>query len=159
MEQSSTSRARGLRTQLVQIALEWEEYLGVGPAITPAISELDAAFLVGMSEEQWCADGKCRPAVPRRNDFTWEGVRYQVSANRPSSKKDSAVTWVSLKQEKKREFVWDRLIWILYDHFYVIQEAWEFEVNDYRDLFTKFKRLSPNNMRSGRCLVAPRFSN
>jgi len=112
-----------------------------------------------MSEDQWCADGKCRTAVSRGNDFTWEGVRYQVTANRPSSKKGSAVTWVSLKQEKKREFEWDRLVWILYDRFYVIQEAWEFEVNDYRELFTNLKRLSPNSMRRGRCLVAPTFSN
>jgi hypothetical protein len=36
---------------------------------------------------------------------------------------------------------------------YVIQEAWEFTVDDYRQLFTNEKRLSPAHMRKGRCLV------
>ena len=36
-----------LREQLVKIALQWEEYTGIAPSITSAISEFDASILVG----------------------------------------------------------------------------------------------------------------
>jgi len=37
-----------LRSKLVTIALQWQERFGVAPAITSAISELDAAVLAGL---------------------------------------------------------------------------------------------------------------
>src|SRR5436309_3388767 len=104
------SKAFELRNQLVSASLDWESYLGVAPSITSAISELDAAMLVGMKENDYCCDGKLRTAVSKDVDFTCNGVRYQVTANRPSGKKGSVVTLVSQKTEHKRPFGWDRLI-------------------------------------------------
>jgi hypothetical protein len=44
------------------------------------------------------------------------------------------------------------LIWVLYDRFYVMQEAWEFDVIEYRRLFADKTRL-PEDMGQGRRLV------
>ena len=71
-------------------------------------------------------DGQKRTAVTKGFDFFYNEIRYQVTANRPSGKKGSKVTLVKQKTEKKGPFGWDRLIWILYDGSYEIQEAWEF---------------------------------
>jgi len=150
-----TIRGSNLRKRLVEATLEWERHFGVAPHITSAISEFDAAMLVGMPEDAYCADGKTRTAVTKDTDFIWNGIRYQVSANRPSGKKGSPVTWVARKHEEKRPFGWDRFIWLLYDKHYVIQEAWEFSVEEYRSKFKQLKRLSPDHMRLGHCLLSP----
>jgi hypothetical protein len=149
----SNSKAADLRRQLVEVALEWESYFGVAPSITSSISELDAALLVGMKEDTYCADGKLRTAVSKDTDFICERVRYQVTANRPSGKKGSLVTLVSQKNERKKPFGWDRILWILYDRSYVLQEAWEFTAEEYRTRFKQLTRLSPDHMRQGRCLA------
>lgn len=106
-------QAQELRSRLVQVCLEWESRLGVMPSITSAISELDASVLVKMDEDAFCTDGQLRTAVSKDVDFVFNGIRYQVTANRPSGKKGSPVTLVSQKKEDKRPFGWDRLIWIL----------------------------------------------
>ena len=146
------SKAENLRKQLVTVSLEWQNYFGVAPSITSAISDLDAAKIVGMKEDEYCADGVGRTAVRKDFDFKHNGLRYQVTANRPSGKKGSPVTWVSQKTEKKRPFGWDLLIWILYDRVYNMQEAWEFTADQYRKEFATTDRLSPDHMRRGRCL-------
>ena len=57
------------------------------------------------------------------------------------------VTLVSRKSEKRQGFEWDRLIWILYNREYVIQEAWQFDAEEYGRLFADKKRLSPKDLR------------
>jgi hypothetical protein len=146
------SKAENLRKQLVTVSLEWQDYFGVAPSITGAISELDAAKIAGMKEDEYCAGGVGRTAVTKDFDFKHNGLRYQVTANRPSGKKGSPVTRVSQKTEKKRTFGWDLLIWILYDRAYNMQEAWEFTADQYRKEFATAVRLSPDHMRRGRCL-------
>ena len=42
-----------LRQNLIRVALDWQRRCGVAPAITSAISEYDAAKLVGMSDEEY----------------------------------------------------------------------------------------------------------
>ena len=42
-----------LRNKLVDVALRWQESFGVAPSITNAISEYDAALLVGMTESEY----------------------------------------------------------------------------------------------------------
>jgi hypothetical protein len=84
-----------LRSRLVAIALEWERSFGVAPQITSAISEYDAARLVGHSDESLSKDCIGCTAVSRGADFTCQGVRYQVKANRPSGKPGSPVTKVA----------------------------------------------------------------
>src|SRR6266550_6085940 len=89
-----------------------------------------------------------RTAVTRGCDFILNGLRYQVKANRPSGKPGSFVTLVG----KASNYEWDRLIWILYDRYFVIQEAWEWEVDKYRSEFHDRNRLAPANMRNGKRL-------
>lgn len=137
-----------LRNKLVEIALQWQERYGVAPSITSTISEYDAAMLVGMSENEYSDYMKDKTAVNKGSDFVFNNTRYQVKANRPSGKKGSFVTMVP----KAANYEWDRLIWILYDKNYVIQEAWEWGVEEYKDAFDAIKRLSPDHYRKGRCL-------
>jgi hypothetical protein len=146
--QLTDSKAAQIRALLVGTALAWQDYFGVAPQITNAISELDAALLVGMTEDEYCAGGELRTAVTRGKDFVHGGLRYQATANRPSGKKGSDPTIVSLK----KKFEWDRLIWLLYNREYVLQEAWEFTVEEYRSRFAESTRLSPGHMRLGKCL-------
>lgn len=137
-----------LREELVDIALRWQTCFGVAPSITSAVSEYDAAMIVGMSESEYSEYMKDKTAVSKGADFVFKNTRYQVKANRPSGKKGSFVTMVP----KASNYEWDNLIWILYDKNYVIQEAWEWCVNDYITAFNYKKRLSPEDYRRGRCL-------
>lgn len=139
---------RPLRDRLVEVALEWERRFGVAPSITSAVSEYDAACLVGHTDESFGADCLGRTSVTRGSDFTFGGRRYQVKANRPSGKPGSFVTLVG----KATNYDWDVLIWILYDKRYVLQEAWEWEVNAYRTAFQTRSRLSPVDLRLGKRL-------
>lgn len=137
-----------LRESLVAVTLEWERVFGVAPSITSAVSEYDAACLVGHTDESYGKACVGRTAVTRGCDFILNGLRYQVKANRPSGKPGSFVTLVG----KASNYEWDRLIWILYDRYFVIQEAWEWDVDKYRSEFHERKRLAPADMRQGRRL-------
>ena len=135
-----------LRARLVQIALEWQERYGVAPAITSTLSEFDAAtVLLGMSEDEYARDLASATAVRRGYDFLFDGLRYQVKANRPSGKPGSFVTLTA----KARNYDWDRLIWILYSREYEIAEAWMWEVDAYRNELHEVARISPEHMRRG----------
>ena len=137
-----------LRNKLIDTALQWQERFGVAPSITSAISEYDAALLVGMTENEYSDYMQDKTAVSKGADFIFNKTRYQVKANRPSGKKGSFVTMVP----KATNYEWDKLIWILYDKNYVMQEAWEWCVMDYQAAFEGIKRLSPNHYRKGKCL-------
>lgn len=148
---TESSADGGLRARLVSIALEWERAFGVAPQITNAISEYDAARLVGHSDERFRADCVGRTAVSKGADFSCSGLRYQVKANRPSGKPGSPVTKVA----KASNYDWDRLIWLLYDRFYVLQEAWEWDSGAYRQAFHEQVHVRPPDMRRGRRLFPP----
>ena len=137
-----------LRKKLVDTAIQWQERFGVAPSITSAISEYDAALLVGMTENEYSDYMQDKTAVSKGTDFIFNKTRYQVKANRPSGKKGSFVTMVP----KATNYDWDKLIWILYDKNFVMQEAWEWCVKDYQAAFDGVKRLSPNHYRKGKCL-------
>ena len=139
---------QSIRERLVSVALEWERCFGVAPAITSALSEYDAACLVGHSDHSFAKDCVGRTAVTRGADFSHEGVKCQVKANRPSGKPGSFVTLVA----KCSNFEWDRLVWLLYDRHFVLQEAWMWDVAEYRNAFENKSRLSPADMRHGRRL-------
>lgn len=134
-----------LRVRLVQIAREWEQAFGNAPSITSALSEFDAAMLVGLTESDYSKAMQGSTAVTKGHDFTYRNKRYQVKGNRPSGKPGSKVSLVP----KARNYEWDYLIWILYDPNYVIQEAWLWEVNAYKNAFHEINRLSPAHMRRG----------
>ncbi len=101
-----------------------------------------------MSESEYSEYMQDKTAVSKGSDFVFKNIRYQVKANRPSGKKGSFVT----KVPKASNYDWDKLIWILYDKNYVIQEAWEWNVEDYKLAFDDIKRLSPQHYRQGNCL-------
>lgn len=134
-----------LRDQLVDIALRWEEAFGNAPHITAALSEFDAAQLVGYSIDEYSSCMRTATAVQRGHDFEFDGKRYQVKANRPSGKPGSVVTLVA----KARNFDWDFLVWILYNKEYRIKEAWQWDVASYREAFEFVERLSPADYRRG----------
>lgn len=137
--------AERLRQTLIDAALAWQARYGVAPHITSALSELDAARLVGMSEAEYSASRQQATAVQRGYDFMFRGERYQVKANRPSGRRGSVVTLVS----KPRNYDWNHLIWILYDRDYNIVEAWRWEVDAFRSKCSDVKRLSPQHLRGG----------
>lgn len=137
-----------LREQLVSTALEWQRRFGVAPAITSALSEYDAAILVGCPEEDYCIYMQDKTAVSKGADFVHDGIRYQVKANRPSGKPGSPVT----KVVKANNYDWDRLIWVHYTTTYDIQEAWLWKVDDYKRAFDSLSRLSPKDLRAGKRL-------
>ena len=125
-----------LRDILVDVALQWQASFGIAPSITSSISEYDAAMLVGMSEKEYSDYMRDKTAVAKGTDFVYRNIRYQVKAMVP----------------KVSNYEWDRLIWILYDKDYVMQEAWEWHVEDYKMAFENKKRLSPEDYRKGHCL-------
>lgn len=134
-----------LRDLLVKISLEWEKRFAVAPRITADIAEYDAARLVGTSLRVGRGRKESDTAVMKGVDF-WKGEqRYQVKSNRPSGKPGSKVTLVG----KSSNFDWDKLVWILYDREYKIEEAWEFTRDEYRKLFESKNRISPEDMRLG----------
>jgi len=55
-----------LREELISVALEWQDRYGVAPQITSALSELDAALLVGMSESDYSQFMQDQTAVQNR---------------------------------------------------------------------------------------------
>lgn len=138
-----------LRRQLVETALSWEQAFGNAPHITAALSELDAALLVGFPVEEYSASMRGLTAVQKGYDFRFNGARYQVKANRPSGKAGSFVTLVP----KAKNYDWDHLVWILYDCRYEVVEAWLWDVNSYIEAFDALTRLSPKHYRGGRKLV------
>lgn len=134
-----------IRAKLVNVILKWQRKFGVAPAITGALAEYDAARLVGHTHatlEEDCAE---RTAVTKGYDFTFEGKRYQVKANRPSGRPGSTVTLVG----KANNYEWDYLIWVLYNRQYIIQEVWKWDRQSYQQAFHKQKRISPKDMRTG----------
>lgn len=140
-----TTTPATLRESLVSIALEWERRYGVSPQITSALSEYDAAILVGQTPTSFGEQNQTRTAVTKGYDFIHNGLRYQIKANRPSGKPGSFVTLVA----KATNYEWDRLIWILYDREYNLQEAWQWDVEKYEQTFDAKKRISPKDMRGG----------
>ena len=138
-----------LRERLVAIALEWQDRFGVASQITTSISEFDAAMLIGMLGDDYSAFMQDKTAVAKGSDFEFQGVRYQVKGNRPSGKPGSKISMVP----KATNYDWDVLIWVMYDKNYVIQEAWAWDVDEYRSAFHTKKRLSPSDYRLGEKLA------
>lgn len=139
------------RNELIQVSLKWEEKYGVMPAITSAISEFDAVLLVAGQNTniQHILNTEGKTAVTKGADFEYNGLRYQVKANRPSGKKGSKVTRVP----NASNLEWDCLIWILYNPLFEIEEAWIWDVNSYSTRFPNRKqRIHPKDMREGKQL-------
>ncbi len=83
-----------LRDKLVETALEWQKKFGVAPQITSTLSEFDAAILIGMTENEYSEYMKDKTAVQKGFDFIFNGIPYQIKANRPSGKPRSEVSKV-----------------------------------------------------------------
>jgi len=138
-----------IRDDLVRAALVWENAFGIAPHITSAISEYDAAMLVGLDDNSYKNSLIGRTAVSNGYDFMFNGIRYQIKANRPSGKPGSRVTKVG----KASNYKWDILIWILYNVEFVIAEAWQWDCDDYISAFDSVDHVRPEHMRQGKRLV------
>jgi hypothetical protein len=140
-----------LRQNLVDLALEWERQYGVAPSIVSAISEYDAARLVGMSDLKYSSymREQNRTAVSSGHDFCYKNIRYQIKAHRPSGKPGSKIT----NAGKVSNYEWDILIWIRYNREYKIEEAWAWDRDKYIEVLGAVKRISPTDMRKGQKLV------
>jgi len=137
-----------LRNQLVDLALTWQESYGVAPAITSTISEYDAAKLVGMTDAEYSNYMRDKTAVARGHDFIHNDIKYQIKAHRPSGKPGSKIS----NAGKARNYEWDILIWIRYNQFFEIEEAWAWEREKYIEHFDSQKGVSPKDMRKGKKL-------
>ena len=137
-----------LRDKLVEIALEWQRIFGVAPSITSTVSEYDAALLVGCPEREYSKFMQSRTAVSRGYDFIHNNIRYQVKAVRPSGKPGSKIT----NAGKASNLDWDKLIWIRYNKYYEIEEAWLWDVQNYEKEIFPMKRVAPENIRNGKKL-------
>ena len=104
-----------LRQQLVGVALQWECHYSVLPRVGDALSEFDAAMLVGHTPETFSKAMVGTSAVQKGFDFRWESTRYQVKHNRPSGKKGSKVTNAG---NVTTNFEWDILVYVLYNEFF-----------------------------------------
>ena len=136
------------RDELVSIALNWEQKYGVMPSITSTISEYDAVRLIGVDEKEISSilNMPNKTAVTKGFDFKYNGIRYQVKANRPSGKRGSTVSKVA----NASNLEWDFLIWILYNTKFEIEEAWIWDVKQYSIRFPDRKqRIHPNDIREG----------
>jgi hypothetical protein len=138
-----------LRQRLVETAIAWEKAFGNAPSVTSALSELDAALLLGFSLEEYSFHMQGKTVVQKGHDFVYKGVRYQVKATRPSGKPGSKVT----KVPKASNYDWDFLVWINYNPQYEIKEAWLWDVTSYKYEFELLKRLSPAQHQQGKRLA------
>ena len=137
-----------MRDDLIKISLLWQKKYGVAPNILSAVSEYDAAMMIGMPEDEYSDFMQDKTAVSKGSDFIFNNKRYQVKANRPSGKPGSKVTIVA----KAKNYEWDYLIWILYNKEFQIKESWIWNQHDYKKEFDEKKRLSPSDYRRGKKL-------
>lgn len=138
-----------LRNHLVDVALKCQQRYGVAPAVTSAVSEYDAAMILGMTEEKYSSYMQDKTAVAKGHDFVFKGIRYQIKAHRPSGKPGSRIT----NAGKARNYEWDVLVWIRYDVNYTIKEAWAWDREAYIKAFDSKARISPEDMRRGKKIV------
>jgi len=141
-----------LRQQLVEVALQWERHYSVLPRVGDALSEFDAAMLVGHTPETFSKAMVGTSAVQKGFDFRWESTRYQVKHNRPSGKKGSKVTNAG---NVTTNFEWDILVYVLYNEFFEIQEVWQWDAETYQKAFDSRsqKRISLKEMQKGKSLL------
>lgn len=145
----NTTKGDVLREKLVRLALAWQDEIGIAPSITSVVSEYDASLLVGCPYEDYCRTNSILTAVNKGYDFIYDSIRYQVKACRPSGKKGSKITQVP----KVRNYEWDKLIWIMYDKYFNIEEAWIWDREEYMLEFNQKIRLSPLDLRQGKNLL------
>ena len=61
------------KDSLVNEALKWESKFTVMPQVTSAISEYDAALLVGHTDETYAEEMKKQTPVTKGRDFIYNG--------------------------------------------------------------------------------------
>ena len=141
-----------IRDQLVQLVLEWEERFGFFPGqagITAAVSEYDAAMMLGHNEAEYIISVAGRSPVGCGHDFVFKNKKIQVKANRPGGRSGDTV-WNA--GPKMITGGCDILIYLLYNKDYVVQEAYQFDCNEYEEMFSNKKSLRLEDMRKGKRL-------
>lgn len=142
LETPAAGSGTDMRSRLAALSMAWEHRYGVAPPITSAISEYDAAMLIGLTDDEYASACVGRSAVTPGADFVHRGIRYQVKANRPSGRAGSTVTIIS----KPRNLGFDVLVWVLYCPDFSIDEVWTvdvvtFERELHREIYLRPARL------------------
>lgn len=139
-----------IRDQLVHTVLKWENLFGHFPGqagITAAVSEYDAAMMLGHDEVSYAASILGRAPVGRGYDFKFNNKRIQVKANRPGRRRGATV-WNA--GPRVATDGWDILIYILYNEDYVCREAYRFDSDEYERIFLgRTGNLRLEDMRMG----------
>ena len=147
---ASTVTADTLRTTLVALVPEWEKRYGVAPFITAAVSEYDAARLVGHTPETFFAGLRGSHGSYSRHGLLLQ--RSSVSDQSLSAqRKTRFVHYLGAKSNELR--MGSTGLASVCGEFQLL-EAWEWYVADYQSSFDTIKRLSPAHMRTGRRLHA-----
>jgi len=79
-----------LRQQLVDTVIAWERAYGNAPSITSALSEYDAAHLVGCATEGYSALMQGMTSVQKGHDFVFKGKRYQDKEIDPVASREAS---------------------------------------------------------------------
>jgi hypothetical protein len=151
-EAPAATAGSDIRARLAGLAIEWEHRYGVAPPITSAISEYDAAMLLGLSDDEYASSCVGRSAVTPGTDFVHRGIRYQVKANRPSGRAGSTVTIIS----KPRNLGFDVLVWVLYRPDFSFDEVWTVDVATFERELHGLTYLRPVQLRAVGSRLYPR---
>ena len=81
------------REKLVSVALEWQEKFGNAPAITTALSEYDAAHLVGMNDDSYSAEMKHHSVV---NKGSISGSKKNDTKSMRADRADAQEFYISI---------------------------------------------------------------
>ena len=138
-----------LRQKLIETTLAWEKAFCNAPSIVSALSEFDAAMLIGCSIEEYAASMQGATVVRKGYDFKYKSNRYQVKGRRASGKPGSAV-W---RVPKPKNYEWDYLIFVHYTPEFEIQEAYLWDVETYKAEFDSVSLVTPKLLRAGQRLV------
>ena len=136
-----------LRSRLCESALNWQEKYRTIPHIMSAISEYDAARIIGMSEEEYAERRRGRGPtdfVHGGNRYRVRGLRREEGGGRPNS---------LVIHRRPTNYEWDYFIFILYNKSYEIREAWIWCAASYREYFDRNDNMTLNDMRLGENLL------
>lgn len=119
--------------RLIKCSIEFENQTGIVPAVSSALSEIDAMIGIGMSEKDIFGYKIKQKTRQKGHDFEYRGLKYQVKVDRESIKegfgpgKNKHNSLISPRGE------WDVLIWIEYDCDYKIISAYKWTKKDFKD--------------------------
>ncbi|MBF0438501.1 MAG: hypothetical protein HQL93_05195 [Magnetococcales bacterium] len=137
------ARSSPTRDTLVAAALEWQDRYRVSPINLSVIAALDAALLIGMSEEHYSLHMRNKKFMESKDiNFFFEKKSFIVKASRQAA-----------LVPKAQHLEWDEIVFILYDARYDILGAWQMSREAYMTQCYHKERLSVEDYKTGQKLV------